>query len=156
MRNYDESQIQLNVVRWAMVDVLKHPPPGFEEVVQKHFRIMKHRYSLHHHAYSVLLSCFCPCPLLWQQCWYEIIFIFYKLCQRYDVCTKDWFIFSHIFYSIIKKCEAYMKEAVDAGVGATDRERLTAAVVELHGLLSNLWSVQLKYTNNHDWIVVQM
>lgn len=39
-------QIQLNVVRWAMIDVLKRPPPGFEEVVREHFRIMRHRCHL--------------------------------------------------------------------------------------------------------------
>ena len=36
-------QIQLNVVRWAMIYVLKRPPPGFEEVVRKHFFLMRHR-----------------------------------------------------------------------------------------------------------------
>jgi len=36
-------QLQLNVVRYAMVDMLKRPPPGFEDVVTGHFRLMRHR-----------------------------------------------------------------------------------------------------------------
>ena len=39
-------QLQLNVVRYAMVDMLKRPPPGFEDVVTGHFRLMRHRYVL--------------------------------------------------------------------------------------------------------------
>jgi hypothetical protein len=29
------------VVRYAMIDMLKRPPPGFEDVVTNHFRIMR-------------------------------------------------------------------------------------------------------------------
>jgi len=36
-------QLQLNVVRYAMVDMLKRPPRGFEDVVTGHFRLMRHR-----------------------------------------------------------------------------------------------------------------
>ena len=29
-------------VQWAMLDMLRHPPVGFEEVVKAHFRVKKH------------------------------------------------------------------------------------------------------------------
>ena len=40
--NLVAAQLQLNVVRYAMIDMLKRPPPGFEDVVTAHFRIMRH------------------------------------------------------------------------------------------------------------------
>ena len=30
-------------VRWAMVDILRNPPPGFEDVIRTHFRIKRNR-----------------------------------------------------------------------------------------------------------------
>ncbi len=29
-------------VKWAMIDMLRHPPVGFEEAVKAHFRVKKH------------------------------------------------------------------------------------------------------------------
>eukprot|EP00803_Ostreobium_quekettii_P001409 evm.model.scf_992.6 EVM.evm.TU.scf_992.6 scf_992:30174-39528(+) len=40
--NYN-AEIQLNTIRWAMIDQLKMPRPGFEEVVRLHFGLMRHR-----------------------------------------------------------------------------------------------------------------
>eukprot|EP00955_Chlamydomonas_euryale_P040589 351761-Chlamydomonas_euryale.AAC.4 len=37
------AELQLGNVRWAMLDVLRHPPPGFEDVVKNHFRLLRHR-----------------------------------------------------------------------------------------------------------------
>ena len=36
-------QLRLNVIRYAMLDMLTSPPPGFEDVINNHFRIMRHR-----------------------------------------------------------------------------------------------------------------
>lgn len=30
-------------MRYAMMDMLKRPPPGLEEVVSNHFRLLRHR-----------------------------------------------------------------------------------------------------------------
>lgn len=30
-------------MRYAMIDKLRHPPPGFEEVVARHFRLCRHK-----------------------------------------------------------------------------------------------------------------
>ena len=35
--------VVLATVRYAMVDALRHPRPGFEAVVTTHFRILSHR-----------------------------------------------------------------------------------------------------------------
>ena len=37
------AELQLGNVRWAMIDVLRNPPPGFEEVVRGHFRLLRRR-----------------------------------------------------------------------------------------------------------------
>lgn len=36
-------QLRLGCIRWAMMDILKHPTPGFEEVVAAHFRTLRGR-----------------------------------------------------------------------------------------------------------------
>ncbi len=40
--------------------------------------------------------------------------------------------------SIMRRCEAWMKEAAEANVDETDQKRLAASVAELHGLLKEL------------------
>jgi hypothetical protein len=35
--------LQLNTIRFAIIDVLKHPRPGFEQVVTSHFRVLRPR-----------------------------------------------------------------------------------------------------------------
>ena len=35
--------VQINSIRWAMVNQLKHPTPGFEDVVQRHFYMKQER-----------------------------------------------------------------------------------------------------------------
>lgn len=37
------SEIWLNNIRYAMLDVLRRPRPGFEEVITTHFRLLRHR-----------------------------------------------------------------------------------------------------------------
>jgi len=37
------AELTLNTLRWAMIDKLRHPPPGFEEVVAAHFRLLRHK-----------------------------------------------------------------------------------------------------------------
>jgi hypothetical protein len=39
----NNAELQLNNVRWAMIDVLRNPPPGFEAIVKAHFRTMRRR-----------------------------------------------------------------------------------------------------------------
>jgi len=39
-RQYNEN-IRMQTVRWAMIDQLKNPSPGFEEVIKTHFRLKK-------------------------------------------------------------------------------------------------------------------
>ncbi|MEW5299691.1 MAG: hypothetical protein WDW36_002681 [Sanguina aurantia] len=36
-------EVQLHVMRYAMMDLLKRPPPGLEPVVSGHFRLLRHR-----------------------------------------------------------------------------------------------------------------
>lgn len=38
---YNE-QIQYNTIRWAMLDAIRNPPKGFEEVIRQHFLITRH------------------------------------------------------------------------------------------------------------------
>ena len=40
--NYN-AEIQLNTIRWAMIDQLRRPRPGLEEVIRIHFGLMRHR-----------------------------------------------------------------------------------------------------------------
>lgn len=35
--------LHLNTIRLGMVDLLRKPPAGFEEVVRTHFRLLRHR-----------------------------------------------------------------------------------------------------------------
>lgn len=35
--------LQLLVMRHAMVDMLLHPPPGAQDIVLQHFRLLRHR-----------------------------------------------------------------------------------------------------------------
>jgi len=35
------ANIQIQSVRWAMIDMIKSPPPGFEKIVQSHFFLQK-------------------------------------------------------------------------------------------------------------------
>ncbi len=35
------AELQLGNLRWAMIDMLKQPPPGFEEVVKAHFKTIR-------------------------------------------------------------------------------------------------------------------
>ena len=37
------AELQLGNLRWAMIDVLRNPPPGFEEAVRGHFRLLRRR-----------------------------------------------------------------------------------------------------------------
>ena len=37
------AELQLGTLRWAMIDVLRNPPPGFEDVVRAHFRLLRRR-----------------------------------------------------------------------------------------------------------------
>lgn len=37
------AELQLGNVRWAMIDILRRPPPGFEDAVRTHFRLLRHR-----------------------------------------------------------------------------------------------------------------
>jgi baculoviral IAP repeat-containing protein 6 len=39
-RQYNEN-IRMQTVRWAMIDQLKNPSPGFEEIIKSHFRLKK-------------------------------------------------------------------------------------------------------------------
>ena len=39
-RNYNDL-IRMETVRWAMVETLKRPPLGFEQVVKTHFKLRK-------------------------------------------------------------------------------------------------------------------
>jgi len=35
--------LQLGNLRWAMIDILRNPPPGFDDVVRGHFRVLRRR-----------------------------------------------------------------------------------------------------------------
>jgi hypothetical protein len=35
--------VQLNTLRWAIIDQLRRPRPGFEDVTRGHFRLLRHR-----------------------------------------------------------------------------------------------------------------
>ncbi|KAL6746135.1 ubiquitin elongating factor core-domain-containing protein [Haematococcus lacustris] len=37
------AELTLNTLRWAIIDKLRHPPPGFQEVVANHFRLTRHK-----------------------------------------------------------------------------------------------------------------
>jgi hypothetical protein len=37
VRRYN-AELRLNTLRWAVLELLKKPPPGLEEVVMNHFR----------------------------------------------------------------------------------------------------------------------
>ena len=37
------TQLHLGTLRYAMIEVLKSPPPGFEDVVVRHFRLLRRR-----------------------------------------------------------------------------------------------------------------
>lgn len=37
------AELHLNTVRWAMIDQLKNPREGFQEVTKQHFKLMRHR-----------------------------------------------------------------------------------------------------------------
>jgi hypothetical protein len=37
------ADIWLNTIRYAMVDVLRRPRPGFEAAITAHFRLLRHR-----------------------------------------------------------------------------------------------------------------
>ena len=37
------AELQLGNLRWAMIDILRNPPPGFEAAVRLHFRLTRHR-----------------------------------------------------------------------------------------------------------------
>ncbi|GMH45929.1 hypothetical protein BSKO_13893 [Bryopsis sp. KO-2023] len=37
------AELQLNTLRWAMIDQIRHPRKGFEEVTWLHFKLMRHR-----------------------------------------------------------------------------------------------------------------
>lgn len=37
------TEINLNTIRWAMIDQLKRPRLGFEEFTATHFKLMKHQ-----------------------------------------------------------------------------------------------------------------
>jgi hypothetical protein len=39
----NNAELQLGNVRWAMIDVMRHRPPGFEDAVRSHFRLLRHR-----------------------------------------------------------------------------------------------------------------
>lgn len=41
-RKYNAAVV-VNTVRYAMIDQIKNPRPGFEEVMQQHFRLQRHR-----------------------------------------------------------------------------------------------------------------
>ncbi|GIL47684.1 hypothetical protein Vafri_4440 [Volvox africanus] len=40
------SRLQLLVMRHAMADMLMHPPPGTQEIVFRHFRLLRHRIAI--------------------------------------------------------------------------------------------------------------
>ncbi len=37
------SQLQLGTLRYGMIDLIKNPVPGFEEVIASHFRLLRRR-----------------------------------------------------------------------------------------------------------------
>ena len=37
------AELQLGTLRWAMIDILRNPPPGFEDVVRGHFCLLRRR-----------------------------------------------------------------------------------------------------------------
>ena len=51
--------IQLNTMKWAMIDVIENPPRGFENIVKKHFNLKKYsiRKTCHRWLTEVLRDC---------------------------------------------------------------------------------------------------
>lgn len=75
--------LSINTIQWAMADVLRHPRPGFEDVIRAHFRVLRPK--------------------------------------------------------ILRTCRRWLDDADEAGEqGRVNRERLAAAILELHGLLQEL------------------
>ena len=72
--------LQLDTIRWAMIDALKRPRPGFEAPVQAHFRLLRG--------------------------------------------------------ALLRQCQGWLRDAEDQG--ELLRERMAAAICELHALLTAL------------------
>jgi len=49
--NYNKN-IQHNTIKWAMIDMLQHPPFGFEEIIHNHFKLKKDHIMAETHKWA--------------------------------------------------------------------------------------------------------